>query len=407
MKSQTVQPGEFIKPSGASLRNVPDENEVVKVWEEVGACFGYLKPDGWRLQVHKMGEEVKLFSRNGVDWAAKYPTIAQMIRDQVKYDQVVLDTELVGFDQQGNHLEPAKLRQASQYRCYLLDALYLNGRDLTSLSTQERLFFIREYLQTAFGGIFALAEYTFIGSQEDMIRLYRQYQLRSKEGFDGTIVKRLNALYFTDALKVKPEETVDAVVAGAYKNDQGAIRSLLLVVPWRERMCLIPFAKITFKEAEWESLWKGCQFDIVEQRSKALKEFADGPDLWIHPTLVAEVKIKHLYPDENCIVRGDYVIKCVLREDKGPEDATSLEQILQNHGLQIADLAEKMQVLKERSKLQQPGLFDEGISATTENTPKKWSLDVEATSLEEVSTNEQLLQNNVSNKGFVQLKLFG
>src|SRR5712692_7095320 len=182
MKSTTVQPGVFVQPSGAQLRSVPNEASLIKVWEEVGECLGYPKPDGWRIQIHKRGEVVNLFSRTGKDWAKEYASIVQMIQTQVQDDQVILDTELVGFDQHGHHLEPSKLSNAFQYRCYLLDALYLNGRDLSLLSTRERVAFIREYLDGAFCSIISFAEYTFIKSQDDLIGLYRKCRLRRKEG---------------------------------------------------------------------------------------------------------------------------------------------------------------------------------------------------------------------------------
>src|SRR2546430_1346048 len=136
-----VEPGEFIPPSIAKLISVPDktsESALLGAWQKVGPCLGSPKYDGWRFQIHKMGEIVKLFSREGKDWATNYPSVVQMIRTQLADDQVILDTELVGFDQYGHHLPASELRSAPLYRCYLLDALYLDKRNLTSLSALER-----------------------------------------------------------------------------------------------------------------------------------------------------------------------------------------------------------------------------------------------------------------------------
>jgi len=136
----------FVQPAGAQLRSAPDEEALIKVWDEVGKCLGYPKPDGWRIQIHKQGSDVKLFSRSGKNWTKEFPDIIQVILSQVKDDQIILDTELVGFDRHGRHLAPSKLRDASQYRCYILDALYFGGENLTSLPTQKRVRLMKDHL---------------------------------------------------------------------------------------------------------------------------------------------------------------------------------------------------------------------------------------------------------------------
>jgi len=353
MKSPIVVPGEFISPSGAQLRSAPDENAVVKVWEEVGECLGYPKPDGWRIQVHKIRASIKLFSRKGIDYAGEYPSIVQMIRTQVEDDLAVLDTELVGFDRYGHHLAPTKLRNAAQYRCYLLDALYLS-RNLISLPTRNRVAFIREHLHKAFRGMFTFAEYTLIRSQDDLIRFYEACLVRRKDGFDGAIIKRLSTPYFTDALKLKNEDTTDAVVIGAYRDEKGAVQSLLLAVLFHELKLWVPIAKVTRKNTDWDTIWTACQPYMVDHRPSNIDEITDLPDIWITPQIVVEITMTELHSGKDYLVRAEYPRKCTLREDKGPEDTTSLEQILQ-----IAGLTEIMKILSERSTRQQLSLFEQ------------------------------------------------
>ena len=73
----TVRTGEFVILAGAQLRSVADNNALIKVWEEVATCFGYPKPDGWRMQIHKMGDDVFLFSRSGKNWTTEFPAIVR------------------------------------------------------------------------------------------------------------------------------------------------------------------------------------------------------------------------------------------------------------------------------------------------------------------------------------------
>jgi DNA ligase-1 len=397
MKSPIVEPGEFIQPSGAQLRSAPNKNAAVKVWEEVGECLGYPKPDGWRIQIHKIGASVKLFSRKGNDYAGEYPSIVQMIRTQVEDDLAILDTELVGFDQHGHHLAPAKLRSAAQYHCYLLDALYLSG-NLISLPTQHRVEFIREHLPYAFHGIFTFAEYTPIRSQDELIRFYQACLLKRKDGFDGAIIKRLSTPYFTDALKLKTEDTADAVVIGAYRNEKSAVQSLLLAVLSHELKLWVPIAKVTRTNTDWDTIWTACQPYVIDYRPSQLAEIADIPDIWIAPGVVVEITMTELRAGKDYIVRAEYPRKYTLREDKGPEDATSFEQILQ-----IAGLTEIMKTLSERAKRQQLSLFEDNGSTVSEFP---FAEDEEASSFEKTFPAEASIQQNCFNyEGLIQLRL--
>lgn len=328
----TVLPGVFAQPAGARLRGAPNDEALVKVWDELGECLGYPKPDGWRIQIHKIGKLVKLFSRSGKDWAWAFPSIVKMILNQVEEDQVILDTELVGFDHNGKHLIPSRLRYAHQYRCYLLDALYLRGESLTSFPTSKRVRLMRDYLRDTFQGSFTLAEYTSIESEEDLIKFYQQCLTRKAEGFDGAIIKKLDTPYFTDVFKIKPEETVDAVVVGAERRPQGAIKALLLAVPCLERNSWVPIAKVARASTDWKAVWPACKLHILDKRPDNLENPSVMPDIWIAPKIVVTVKVTELKAGKNYQVFGDGARNCVLREDKGPREATSFEQVLQLAG---------------------------------------------------------------------------
>ncbi len=59
-----------------------------------------MKFDGWRMQLHKAGDRVVVFSRNGVDMTGRFP----MIRDRVlslSASTAIIDAELVACDSDG------------------------------------------------------------------------------------------------------------------------------------------------------------------------------------------------------------------------------------------------------------------------------------------------------------------
>jgi ATP-dependent DNA ligase len=347
-----VQPGVFVQPSGAQLRSAPDEEALALVWDEVKECMGYPKPDGWRIQIHKQGNDVQLFSRSGKNWTKEFPAVVNLIRTQVHVDQVILDTEVVGFDRQGRHLGPSKLRYAHHHRCYLLDALYLRGENLTLFPTVKRVRLIQDFLSGPFHGSFTLAEYTSIESKDHFIEFYQQCRARKAEGFDGLIIKQLDAPYFTDVLKVKHEETVDAVVVGAERNTRGDIKTLLLAVPCHERNSWVPIAKVARTSTDWQAIWPACKPHILNKRPSNMENPPDTTNIWIDPKVVVTVTVTELELGKAYQVYGYAARNCVLREDKGPQEATSFEQVLL-----IASQSESLEQEQESPKQEQLSLF--------------------------------------------------
>lgn len=341
----SLQPGTFIRPAGALLRTAPDQVSLLEVWREVGPCLSYPKPDGWRIQVHKVGGIVKLFSRTGKDWAAQYPGVVRAVRTQITDERAILDTELVGFNGHGHHQTPAKLRRAAQYRLFVLDAMYLDEMDLTSRPTEERVSFIQDHLRSAFQGMLVCAEYTHITSLDEWLAFYQTCRARRMDGFDGAIIKRLDAPYFVDVLKVKPEDTVDAVVVGAYLDRDRTVRSLLLAVPEHQRKRWVPIARVARGRVE-SAVWAACQAHIRDRRPDDIEEPPDTPDVWFAPETVVEVTIQEPQASTGYILRLEYPRKCTLREDKGPNDATPFEQILRTVP-SVANALQQLSLLEE------------------------------------------------------------
>ncbi|MBA2288495.1 MAG: hypothetical protein H0W02_23710 [Ktedonobacteraceae bacterium] len=329
VSSGIATPGIFVQPAGADLRSASNEEALKNIWEEVRACFGYAKPDGWRIQVHKQGEEIRLFGRSGKEWTAAYPSVTEMLRTRIKHEQAIIDTELVGFDQEGRHLSPDQLSNAFRYRCYLLDVLHLKQEDLTQRPIRERLSFMEKYLSSAYHDSLIFANYQWIGSFKGLLHLYQECRQKASRGFDGTIIKRPEARYFTNALKVKPEETVDAVVVGAYLDDEETVNKLLLAVPSHVRKTWVPIAQVAGKGASWNTIWSACQPYVVSQQPEYLEKVPHTPHVWVEAKVVVSVKMTRLKLGTRYLVHADAARECLLREDKGPREATSFEEAYQ------------------------------------------------------------------------------
>jgi bifunctional non-homologous end joining protein LigD len=102
--------------------------------------------DGWRMQLHKVGDRVVVFSRNGIDMTSRFG----MIRDKVlslPADSAIIDAELVACDSDGKPDFQALMNGERENLCaWCFDLLELDGRDMRLLPLVKRKAALRELL---------------------------------------------------------------------------------------------------------------------------------------------------------------------------------------------------------------------------------------------------------------------
>jgi DNA ligase-1 len=70
-----------------------------EIIEKLGTPFtAENKLDGERLQIHKQGEEVKLFSRRSLEISEQYPDVCKMVTENIQVDDVIIEGEVVAID---------------------------------------------------------------------------------------------------------------------------------------------------------------------------------------------------------------------------------------------------------------------------------------------------------------------
>jgi bifunctional non-homologous end joining protein LigD len=119
----------FISPMSPTLRKEPPAHPL---W-----CHE-VKFDGYRVQIHKDGRDVALFSKNGNDFTVRYPTIAAAVA-KLPTKAVVLDGELTLCDGEGNPEFTSLLMKREGDLCvWVFDILSQLGKDLRHLRLLER-----------------------------------------------------------------------------------------------------------------------------------------------------------------------------------------------------------------------------------------------------------------------------
>ena len=98
-----------------------------------------IKHDGYRLQVRRDGEAVRLFTRRGYDWTARYPAIVATAAE-LRAASFTLDGEAVVCGLDGVAVFDALHRHGtvSEAMLYAFDLLELDGEDLRALPLGDR-----------------------------------------------------------------------------------------------------------------------------------------------------------------------------------------------------------------------------------------------------------------------------
>ena len=126
-----LRPSTFVPPCEPIQRNHPPRGAV---W------MHEVKLDGYRMQVHKDGQKIWLFTRNGQDWTDRFPQLAS---DLAALPTCIIDAELVATDANGI-ADFATLQhtvtklQEDGLALWAFDLLYAGGEDIRGVQCIKR-----------------------------------------------------------------------------------------------------------------------------------------------------------------------------------------------------------------------------------------------------------------------------
>jgi bifunctional non-homologous end joining protein LigD len=163
-----------------------------------------IKHDGYRLQVRRDGDVVRLFTRKGYDWSDRYPAIAATAM-KLRAQSFTLDGEVCVCGSDGVAVFDALHRRGTVSEAMLcaFDLIELDGEDLRALPLGDRKKRLARLLGKRLIGI-VLSQHT----DEDGAAIFQQ---ACKMGLEGIVSKRLSAPYRSgpsrDWLKIKNQES--------------------------------------------------------------------------------------------------------------------------------------------------------------------------------------------------------
>lgn len=227
-----------LKLAGARKGKAPDgpfEPQLAKLHErapEGDQWLHEIKWDGYRILATIAKGEVRLWSRNALEWTAKLPEIRAAI-EALRLDAGALDGELIaggGTKDDFNLLQATLSGERQGSLAYaLFDLLHIDGVDVSGAPLVERKALLQSLLAGATGHL-AYSSHT-VGDGE------AAFELAGENDFEGIISKRADRPYHPgrsdDWRKTKQLASDEFAVVGytAPKGSRTGFGSLLLAKP--------------------------------------------------------------------------------------------------------------------------------------------------------------------------------
>ncbi|MCW2874616.1 ATP-dependent DNA ligase [Actinacidiphila oryziradicis] len=305
-----------------------------------GAVAVEEKLDGIRVQVHRDGDDVRIYTRTLDDITDRLPEVLAAARE-LSVESAVLDGEVIALDTEGrprsfqeissrvgSRLDIAGAQQTLPLFPVFFDLLAVDGRDLLALPTRERHAELARVTPEPRRVRRLVADDPNDPETRRAVREFAADVLA--RGHEGVVVKSLDAPYGAGRrgaswIKVKPVHTLDLVVLAAewgHGRRTGKLSNLHLGARRPDG---------TF--AMLGKTFKGLTDSLLAWQTERLRELAVSDDGWlvrVRPELVVEVAFDGLqrssrYP-AGVTLRFARVLR--YREDKTAGEADTVETVL-------------------------------------------------------------------------------
>jgi bifunctional non-homologous end joining protein LigD len=247
------------------------------------------KWDGFRVIAVVGSGKATLYSRNGLDVSAKYPSICKALRETSH--AAVFDGELVALDAQGRSrfqlLQNAE-REPTRLSYCVFDLLYLDGKNLRSAPLLER----KEALKAVLPESPVLHYSTHVLGKG--IAAFNRTKRAEEE---GVMAKLASGRYYSgqrtrEWLKVKASQGQEVVIVGftAPRRSRKYFGSLVLAVRAGKDWKYVGRAGSGFDEETLKSVHAKLALLITDKKPFAEKVPDEANTTWVSPKLVSEVK---------------------------------------------------------------------------------------------------------------------
>ncbi|MFF8609883.1 ATP-dependent DNA ligase [Streptomyces sp. NPDC015346] len=306
----------------------------------LGPCVVEEKLDGIRVQVHRRGDEVRVFTRSLDDITGRLPEVVARARE-MSGDQFILDGEVIALDpatgrpipfqdiasRVGSRVDVVTASAATPVSPVFFDVLAADGDVLIDHPGHERHAALARLVPEASRVRRCVVDDP--GSAAQIEGAERFFTDTLARGHEGVLVKALEAPYVAGRrgrtwLKVKPVHTLDLVVLAA-EWGHGRRTGLLSNLHLGARAADGTFVMLG-------KTFKGLTDDMLRWQTERLGELAEADDgftVRVRPELVVEIAYDGLqrstrYP-AGVTLRFARVVR--HRPDKPAAEADTVERV--------------------------------------------------------------------------------
>ncbi|TQD27630.1 ATP-dependent DNA ligase [Methanolobus vulcani] len=328
---------ELNRPIRMMLAQVTPDFDVAL--SDLGTAAVEWKFDGARVQIHKEGDNITLFSRRLENITNSLPDIVEAVRENIDAESAILDGEAVAIDENGRPraFQDILKRFRRKYDVHstareiplilnLFDIMYLNGEELLDLPLVQR----RGKLE----GCVRSGDKIKVDTQyitDDLDKIMEIYNDALKAGHEGVMIKNPQSPYSPGKrgknwLKKKPVmETLDLVVIGAewgYGRRTSFLGSYALACHDPDTGRFLPVGRVATGFSD-------------EQLAELTELFSDlivtevGTGVEIKPEIIFEVAFEEIQKSVN--YESGYALRFPrlvnVRSDKSIEDVETIGRL--------------------------------------------------------------------------------
>ncbi|MFH1592457.1 MAG: ATP-dependent DNA ligase [Candidatus Woesearchaeota archaeon] len=322
---------------------VDDVGEAFKAVGKPALCEQ--KIDGFRVQIHKKGKEVKLFTRRLENVTKQFKETVSVINEHVKANECILDSEFVGYDPKTKKYLPFQNISQRIKRKYniesvakkfpvvinVFDVLHYNGEDLVNEEQEKRRELLEKIVKER-KWKFVLTDKLVTDNEKKAMKFFKE---SLKEGHEGLMIKNLKGVYqpgrrVSGWVKLKNVlEPLDLVIIGAEWGSgkrAGLLSSFVLGCKHGNEFLECGMLGTGIKEKSEE----GVSFKELTKLLKPLVVKEEGRKVKIKPKVVIEVGYeeiqKSLTYSSGFALRFPRLLRLRFME-KSPRDTNTLEDI--------------------------------------------------------------------------------
>ena len=321
-----------VKPMLA--QTAQDVSEVLR--EHGGETALEHKLDGARIQIHKSGDAIRIFSRRLTDVTKSLPEVVKLVRNEVGVREAILEGEVIAVGEDGSPLPFQHLMRRFRrvhdievmvkripVELYLFDLIYLNGQSLTTTPYVKRRKELREI-----AGSIPLTKQRITSNPQEAKKFLKE---AIDKGHEGLVAKKLDSPYtpgvrgkrwFKIKMALEPLDLVIVAAEYGYGRRHGWLSDYHLAAREPETGEFLVVGK-TFK---------GLTDEEIIQMTKQLKELTVRKErgmVVVVPQIVVEVAYNEIQesPKYKCGMALRFARIKRIRDDKTPEEADTIHRV--------------------------------------------------------------------------------